>query len=839
MSDSAFQKHALAFLEGGGEMGERIRAYDWAASPLGEPAQWPTQLKTAVRLMLTTQHPIFIFWGPQHIQLYNDAYSRSFGPERHPSALGQRGRDCFEEIWDIIGPQIDLVMEGRGATWHENHLVPTTRNGRREEVYWTYSYSPIDEPEAKYGVGGVLVLCSETTRHVIAERENQLERQRLEQMFQQAPGFMAMLRGPQHVFEMVNPAYMQLIGEREVLGRPLAEALPDAVKQGYLDLLDQVYRSGKAFSTTGAKYDTTLRPGERPIERYVDFVYQPITDAQGQVTGIFVEGFDVTSAHSDAQAVRELYETMEQRVASAVAERNVLADVVEFADAFILVVDLCYYVLAVNQSYAGEFERIYGRRLKVGDHLVEMMSGDPQRQQRVRAHFDRAINGEDFHLSESFDSPDQGRRYYDARFSPLRDRSGKQVGAIATVYDVSERVHEQMRLTEAEERVRQAQKIEALGQLTGGVAHDFNNLLMVISGGLEVIDTVAPARRDHIIGGMRQAVERGAGLSRQLLAFSRRQPLQPVPVDLAQHIGGMREMLNRSLRGDIKVTQAFDEDLWPVEVDPGELELVVLNLAVNARDAMPAGGTIRLRARNAPALNDEELFGDYVEFSMADSGTGMLPEVLARVFEPFFTTKEIGKGSGLGLAQAHGFARASRGALRIESEPRMGTTVFLYLPRTDKRPADTVTQALSMPTSAPPSRGTLMLVEDDDEVAALTGEMLDALGYRVIRVESADEALAALQNDRAVDVVFSDVMMPGELDGIDLAFQIQRLYPGLPVLLTTGHVEAAREKAGTAGVTVLPKPYRIKALETALEEVRAAARANALSKPLESDAATH
>ena len=802
-------------------MGERIRAYAWAASPLGEPEHWPTPLKTVVRLMLTTQHPIFIFWGPDHIQLYNDAYSRSFGPERHPSALGQRGRDCFDEIWHIIGPQIELVMEGRGATWHENHLVPTTRNGQRDDVYWTYSYSPIDEPAAAHGVGGVLVVCSETTAQVTAQRENQLGRQRLEQMFQQAPGFMAMLHGPSHVFEMVNPAYRQLVGHREVVGKTVAEALPEIVQQGYLDLLDEVYRSGEAFSASGAKYALMLRPGEAAIERHVDFVYQPITDAQGQVTGIFVEGFDVSNAHSDALAVRELYETMEQRVSDAVAERNILADVVEFADAFILVVDLCYYVLAVNQTYANEFERIYGERLKVGDHLVERMHGDPKRLERVRAHFDRAINGEDFHLTESFDSTDAGRRYYDARFSPLRDRSGKQFGAIATVYDVSDRVHEQARLAEAEERVRQAQKIEALGQLTGGVAHDFNNLLMVISGGLEVIDTVAPERRDKVLEGMRQAVERGAGLSRQLLAFSRRQPLQPEPLDLARKVGGMREMLERSLRGDVRVSLAFQEGLWPVEVDPGQLELVVLNLAVNARDAMPAGGTITLGARNAPGLNDEELFGDYIEFSIADTGNGMLPEVLARVFEPFFTTKDIGKGSGLGLAQAHGFAKASRGAVRIQSDPRSGTTVSLYLPRTDKLPSGGMAaKEVAMQASASNSQGVLMLVEDDDDVAALTGEMLDALGYEVIRVASADAALEAMEKDLPIDIVFSDVMMPGALDGVDLSYQIRKRHPQLPVLLTTGHVEAAQEKAEAMGVRVLPKPYRIKDLKAALEAAR-------------------
>ncbi|HEX7802369.1 MAG TPA: PAS domain-containing protein [Pseudoxanthomonas sp.] len=823
MTSPAAAKRPLAFLDGGGEMGERMRAFDWASTPLGAPEAWPAQLKTAVRLLLSTRHPMLLWWGPQLIQLYNDAYSHSIGPERH-HALGQRGRECWEEIWPLIGPQIERVMQGRGDTWNENERVPITRNGAREEMYWTYSYSPIDEPDAPHGVGGVLVVCAENSEQTAAQREHLAERDKLKELFQQAPGFMALLRGPQHVFEMVNPAYMQLVGNHDLLGKSVADALPDTVKQGYVDLLDEVYRNGKAFTTTGARFEFAGASGRR-VERYVDFVYQPITDAEGAVTGIFMEGFDVTSAHSDAEAVRELYDTMEQRVANAVAERNILADVVEFSETHTMAVDLCYYVLAVNKSYSEEFESLYGHRLKVGDNLLEMLQGDPVRGERMRGFWDRAISGEDFHVSETFGSVTDGTRHYDMRFNALKDRSGRRVGAFVVVYDVTDRADEQARLAEAEARVRQTQKIEAIGQLTGGVAHDFNNLLMVISGGLEVMDELAPARREKVIAGMRQAVEKGAGLSRQLLAFSRRQPLRPEAINLARKIGGMREMLDRSLRGDVHVEVAFDGGLWPVEVDPDQLELVVLNLAVNARDAMPGGGTIRIGARNAPALNDEELFGDYVELSIADTGTGMMPEVLARVFEPFFTTKEIGKGSGLGLAQAHGFAKASRGTVRIESEPRTGTTVFLYLPRTDKSPlGGEEEKEAEAPRNQIQAQGSLLLVEDDDEVAALTSEMLATLGYEVTRVENADAALGALADGKPFGVVFSDVMMPGHLDGIDLSQEIRARRPGLPVVLTTGHVEAAKQKAEALGLSVLPKPYRLQELETALGNARKQAR---------------
>jgi signal transduction histidine kinase/ActR/RegA family two-component response regulator len=372
-----------------------------------------------------------------------------------------------------------------------------------------------------------------------------------------------------------------------------------------------------------------------------------------------------------------------------------------------------------------------------------------------------------------------------------------------------------------EDRLRQAQKIEALGQLTGGVAHDFNNLLQVVSGGLQVLGRQTdPVRRERIFAAMRQAVDRGASLCRQLLAFSRRQALKPEAVNLERLACDMQELLNRSLRGDIQIQTCFAERLWCVEVDPGELELVILNLALNARDAMPNGGTIEISARNMPALTDHDLVGDFVCLDIADSGIGMSPDILAHAFEPFFTTKEVGSGSGLGLAQAHGFAKASGGAVRIASTPGQGTLVSLFLPRTLKTPAYT---AELMPRASDDLAGNaaqVLVVEDDDEVAALTVEMINQLGYDTTRVASAEAALGALADRRSVDIVFSDVMMPGRMNGVELAQEIRRRRPNLPVLLTSGYAEAARRKAGGQQIKIIPKPYRIDELRDALAAVR-------------------
>jgi signal transduction histidine kinase/ActR/RegA family two-component response regulator len=375
-----------------------------------------------------------------------------------------------------------------------------------------------------------------------------------------------------------------------------------------------------------------------------------------------------------------------------------------------------------------------------------------------------------------------------------------------------------------EESLRQAQKMEAIGLLTGGVAHDFNNLLMVIIGGLEMLDRERhrdPARRQMLVGGMRQAAQRGAALTRQLLAFSRRQPLESQSVDLARRIAGMRELLDRTLMGESHLELDFPEGLWPVQIDPAELELAVLNLAVNARDAMPKGGTITIRAENVAGLEQDALVGDFVRLFIIDSGTGITAEVKEHVFEPFFTTKDVGKGSGLGLAQVYGFAKQSGGDVTIETEVGRGTSVILLLPRAEEQPAIVADNLIDLGErlQARIDAGSVLLVEDNDDVATLVGEMLEELGYRITRVASARAALDTLSNMRRVDVVFSDIMMPGEMDGVDLACEIRAAQPELPVLLTSGYSQAVGHRAEDAGFRVLTKPYHLPELASALKLV--------------------
>jgi signal transduction histidine kinase/ActR/RegA family two-component response regulator len=313
----------LAFLQGGGEMGALMRAHDWSRSSLGPPRQWPPPLRTVVRLILNTGHPMYIWWGADGACLYNDAYRASIGPERHPGSLGRPAREVWGEIWPIIGPQIEQVLAGRGATWHVNHLVPITRHGRREDVYWTYSYSPIDDESAPHGIGGVLVVCSETTQQVLSAQRAAAERDELERLFVQAPVFMAWLSGPQHRFEIANPAYRTLVDGRDVVGRSVADALPEVTEQGYLALLDQVYATGEPYRADGAR--VTLRGAQDSVERCVDFLYEPIRGSTGEVTGIFVVGYDVSERVRADEALRAS-ESRHRALSTQLAAANRMKD---------------------------------------------------------------------------------------------------------------------------------------------------------------------------------------------------------------------------------------------------------------------------------------------------------------------------------------------------------------------------------------------------------------------------------------------------------------------------------------------------------------------------------
>jgi signal transduction histidine kinase len=286
-------------LFGIGEMADRTRTFDWGQTSVGPIDRWPEVLVNAVNTLLNSRHPMFLWWGEDLVQFYNDAYRPSLGEGKHPMALGLKGKDCWPEIWPIIFPQIEAVMTRGEASWHENQLVPIIRNGRLEEVYWTYGYSPVYTLSGE--VAGTLVVCTETTSTILAKRLQHREMERLADLFEQAPAFFALLKGPEHIFEMVNGPYQRLIGHRSILGKPVREAVPEAEGQGFLRLLDGVYRTGTPFVGRGTSIQLTRTPDHTLELRYLDFVYQPKKEQDGLVSGIIVLGIDVTDAKRSEQ----------------------------------------------------------------------------------------------------------------------------------------------------------------------------------------------------------------------------------------------------------------------------------------------------------------------------------------------------------------------------------------------------------------------------------------------------------------------------------------------------------------------------------------------------------
>ncbi len=406
---------------------------------------------------------------------------------------------------------------------------------------------------------------------------------------------------------------------------------------------------------------------------------------------------------------------------------------------------------------------------------------------------------------------------FEATLTPLRDTAGRIVRLLAVFRDVTAR-------NLLESRLRQAQKMEAMGQLTGGVAHDFNNLLQVVLSGLTLIDRVQdPDRRAKLLESVRRAAQRGGELTKRLLTVARRQSLRPEAIDLGAWLGdGAGELLTRTLRGDIRTVLRVPPGLPPVEADPDELELAVLNLAVNARDAMPGGGTLTVEAEpvTQDGLTDPDgLDGCFVRLSVADTGTGMSEATQARVFEPFFTTKGVGEGTGLGLAQVYGFARQSGGSVRLQSRLGQGTTASILLPvSTRATPCVLAGPPPKADTPQPAAGAAVLVCEDDDDVAALVVDMLAQLGHAPTRVSTAAAALGALADGRTVDLLFTDVLMPGGMDGLTLAREAGRRRPGLPVLLTTGYTGAGAS-AVPPDVPVLRKPYKLEDLAGALQTV--------------------
>lgn len=1126
---------ALRFLESGGEMGLRIRDHDWSGNPVGTPEAWPQPLRFALNICMGSSFPTAIYWGSEYRLFYNDAWA-PIPAERHPWALGQRGADVFAEIWDVVGPQFDEVMRtGEGFSTY-NQRLDMFRDGRQQETYWNYSLTPIRDEHGS--VVGLLNQGNEVTQAVMAERARLAEVGRLRELFQQAPGAVALLRGPDHVYEIANEAYFELVGNREILGLPIAVALPEVVEQGFVALLDQVFATGEAYRGHGARI-SIARGGDGIVEeRLVDFVYQPIKDGNGNVTDIFVEANDVTDRMRAESLLRATEERLELALHSSIgigiwdwdvpADRvvadsrfarlygvdpedaargvpigeflhsihpgdverlgaaidravatgepyaheyrilqpdgrvrwvsthgqcardeqgqptrflGVAFDITERVEAeeaarataeelrAATATQAFVYALAEQQRAADDADaimastaRALGERLgldRVGFFRVAPdrsllfgpgwtsgrlppitgvipagALGEPVRDQyavgktvvirdaatdavhadtplarlspagigvpllrggrwvaslfvsqaeprdwsneqialiegvgeiawdaveRVEAtaalseseaKFRGIVNsieqmiwstrpdgfhdyyndrwyeftgapygttdgegwsdmfhpddqpvawqrwshslatGDPYHIEYRLRHRDGGYRWVLGRAHPVRDEAGRITRWFGTCTDIQEIVDARevlarsraeledavedrtRQLLATEEQLRQAQKMEAVGQLTGGIAHDFNNMLAVVLGALDLLERrMARGETDlaRYVDAARDGAQRAAALTQRLLAFARQQPLAPSSIDANAMLTGMLDLLARTLGEAVRVETALDPAPWRVNADPSQLENCIVNLSVNARDAMPRGGTLTIRTTNRVLGTDDAASmgvpaGDYVEIAVADTGEGMGAEVARRAFDPFFTTKEVGKGTGLGLSQVFGFARQSGGHVAIDTAPARGTTVRIVLPRDPHGldPLPPMGERRATPRGA--TGEVVLLVEDEARVRHFSAEALRELGYSVIEAADGAEALAMLDRGAQIDLLFTDVVMPG-MTGRELAQRAAERIPSLRVLYTSGYTRDAMpsgSETGAAGdAEVLAKPFGVdtlaRSIRTALD----------------------
>jgi PAS domain S-box-containing protein len=656
------------------------------------------------------------------------------------------------------------------------------------------------------------------------------EIERLRQLFEQSPSFIAILRGPQHRFEMVNTGYMRLIAHRNVIGMSVRRALPEIVGQGFYELLDKVFTTGEPFVGHGVPVTINATPGAPPEPRFVDFVYQPIRDEAGEITGIFVEGVDVTLAHEGAAALRESeaqFRTLAQAMPNQVWMSQPDGQLNWFND-------LTY---AYSGAPAGSLD---GSGWAAIVHPDDIAAAAERWSQSLSS-------GVTYETEFRLRRHDGLYRWHLARAVPLFDDQGGIAGWVGTNTDIEDQkatvealadlnlnlevqVHQRTaELMAVEETLRQSQKMEAVGQLTGGIAHDFNNMLGVVIGSLDLLGRrldLSDARNARYLKAATDGANRAAVLTQRLLAFSRQQPLQPEAIEPNRLVSNMSDLLTHALGGAVQLQTVLGAGVWRTFADPNQLENVILNLAVNARDAMSDSGRLTIETQNAHI--DERYAaehvglspGHYVLIAVTDTGEGMSEDVIAKAFDPFFTTKEVGKGTGLGLSQVYGFVKQSGGHVKIYSEIGVGTSVKIYLPRHTGNDDAAAMRGGAAGLLKGDESDLVLVVEDEAAMRQYSVDALRDLGYRVIEAADADQALALITQHPDIKLLFTDVVMPG-INGAKLAAAAARRRPDLKVLFTTGYTRNAVVHNGVldAGVQLIGKPFTVEALATKLREV--------------------
>ncbi len=854
--------------------GAEIAAHDWAATPLGPIDSWPVSLRSLLGMMLSCPTPMFLAWGPELRCFYNDAYRPLLGV-RLAGSLGERFDVVWANIWDELIPLVDRTLAGGNVTATDMQL-DLARTGEPEESWWSFTYSPAFDDAGR--IAGLLCVTGETTARVLAERDRAAADERLQLALSagrnigawdwdvvadivRADSRFALLYG-------VDPAVAEA-------GAPIATFFanihPDDLPDVQVAIEQAMDRTGNG--TLVAEYRLVSADGSC---RWVSAQGRCTFDAAGRAVRFPGVSFDIDDrkqaelAALSAKAEREFVLQLSARQRAATDPEAIMRFTARALGEWLQIHRVGFARIAASRvRYMGGWND-GGLPPLIGDHTLDRFGA--RNNALLRA--GRTIVSDRFDADAAFEP--ELVATYSARSGicvPLR-RDGRlegllivghgdprrwMPGEIALVQEVAEiswvtvqRADALLRLeakvgrqdaqlervaTElhnassaraaAETQVRQLQKMEAVGQLTGGIAHDFNNMLAVVIGGLDMIDRrLATGRHDvdRYVEAAREGATRAAALTQRLLAFSRQSPLSPEPVEGNRLVTDLTDLLTRTLGERIAVETVLSAGLWRAEADRGQLENAIVNLAVNARDAMEGGGKLTIETANAHVGDDyareaDMAAGQYVLIAVTDTGTGMASDVLAKAFDPFFTTKPVGRGTGLGLSQVFGFVRQSRGHVRIYSEVGVGTTVRLYLPRFyGEQPTPTPRAALQPIRRGSPEE-MVLVVEDEPRVRSFSTEVLRDLGYGVLHASNGPEALDLLAQGVRVTLLFTDVVMPG-MTGRELADRALAMRPDLRVLYTTGYTRNAVVHNGVLdpGTRLLPKPFGVDELARKVRE---------------------